>query len=154
MAEFVWLGPGGGSGGADSWLGSAVTAQVAPPLTSGYGFVDSHLVHAGRLGLFLTFVNLLPAWPFDGALLAQALLGRRRIWLAGGVAAALLAAAAATRDPGWLVGAGLCVLPQRRPVPPLNPFQGLGALRWILGVGALLLAVACASSVRPLISGW
>jgi hypothetical protein len=106
-----------------------------------------------RLGLLLSFLHLLPGGPFDGALLGKALAGRRRLWLAGGAATLLASAAAYVRDPWWLAWSAVCLLPQRRFPPPLNPFLGLGPLRWGIAGLALGLAVACAASPRGLFIG-
>jgi membrane-associated protease RseP (regulator of RpoE activity) len=153
-ASFVPIGIGAGQRLTGSLIARVLGTWAAPPLPGGFEYQTDRFVYAGHVGLALTFLHLLPGGPFDGALLARAIAGRRRTWLSGFAALAIAAVAAVSRDPWWLVWSGVCVLPARRMPPPLNPYLRLGGLRWGLAVLALALAVMCAASPRVLFSGW
>lgn len=149
--NFVRMAPGGQPQFTGSWL-AWLLANAAPGLEPGYDFASSHVLVAGRFGVFVASLNLLPGGVLDGSWLVEAVARRRRTWIAGLAAAGFGAVALRLRDPWWLAYSAFCLVPRRRLPPPLNPFLELGRFRWGLAVLALALLALSASSPRQLIA--
>ncbi len=107
-----------------------------PP--AGY-MMDVHPVaFAGWIGLFVTFLNLIPIGQLDGGHVAFALLGRRHVFVSMGLVM-MLAIAGAYIWKGWLIWAVLMVVLGLRHPPVMNWEVPLDPRRKLVGVIAIII---------------
>ncbi|MCI0397345.1 MAG: site-2 protease family protein [Chloroflexi bacterium] len=93
---------------------------------------------AAWLGFFLTGINLLPVGQLDGGHVSYALLGRYAHWLGMAVFALLLAAGSALSY-NWYIWAFFILFGGLRHPPPMNDITGVGPLRVLIGLLAVVL---------------
>lgn len=163
IAGFIFLLPAAGIGLALSKLLPGVADMGAvhygtPPLLRlleqavfpGSRAADVYLhpvARAAWVGMFATALNLLPAGQLDGGHIVYALFGVKHKWVTRGTIAFLILIGIAYSFYGWLFWALMLLIFARRH-PSIYDNSAVGAVRWRLGLVALLLFLLC-FSVAP-----
>lgn len=98
------------------------------------------IFYAAWWGLLITGINLLPVGQLDGGHVSYALFGRYAHWLAQATFVALLVAGYALSR-SWFIWAFLIMLGGLRHPAPMNDITGIGPVRAVLGLLAIILFV-------------
>src|SRR5499426_2209910 len=137
------LGPvpeGGGVTFGDSLLMHFMNYLIFGDVPPGMDVIVHPVALAGWVGLFVTALNLFPVGQLDGGRIAYALCGRYHRMVGYLTVGGLVALAAVTWAPNWLVFAGLVVLLIGfRHAPPLDDVTPISPRRYVLGVFCLIL---------------
>ncbi len=98
---------------------------------------------AGWVGLFVTFLNLLPAGQLDGGHIARAVLGEKARYVSYGVVIFLFSMTLFFNSPTWIVFAILIIFLGMKHPPSLNELSTLGKRQKALAFAALSMFVLC-----------
>jgi membrane-associated protease RseP (regulator of RpoE activity) len=144
-----------------SLLSSVLAGIIVGDLPQGYVLYDHPIFVAGWVGLFVTFLNLLPVGQFDGGHIVYAIFGRRHTLISKGTIVLLglfwavgppyewlsvddmLSVWLYSRWPGWLVWIFLAMVLGRRHPPTTDPYLELDTVRKAVGCLALVIFVLC-----------
>jgi peptidase M50-like protein len=126
----------------DSLLMRALVYLHFGHIPAGWDVFVHPVALAGWVGLFVTALNLFPVGQLDGGRIAYALFGQRHRLVGSLTFVALLAMAAVTWSPNWLVWAGLIFfLVGFHHGPPLDDMTPLSPGRRALGLFCFVLLI-------------